>query len=242
MDKEEYTRRVLNALRHVTGSEYEDVRHEITGHIEDRMEALIEAGCSEEEAERRTVDAMGNPEKVGTELSKQYQSFLWVILGRLFIWLAVAVVGFCAIRDWGVLGRYYDNLVARFAPTYGDNKAAPEELVSTDIRIRVGDDVLYIYQMGVWEIGERKNVQMRAVAYDRFPGGVVSRYLPASVRLEDGAGEEVKMVMDWSKSSYYYGYVQYHLGLGAEDESVVVCIDRFGEGIRQEITLPEVTP
>lgn len=178
MDKEEYTRRVLNALRHVTGSEYEDVRHEITGHIEDRMEALIEAGCSEEEAERRTVDAMGNP----------------------------------------------------------------EELVSTDIRIRVGDDVLYIYQMGVWEIGERKNVQMRAVAYDRFPGGVVSRHLPASVRLEDGAGEEVKMVMDWSKSSYYYGYVQYHLGLGAEDESVVVCIDRFGEGIRQEITLPEVTP
>ena len=56
MDKKEYSRQVIAAMRHLRADEIAAIRAEIEGHIEDRMEPLLELqGIDEEEAQRRSI-------------------------------------------------------------------------------------------------------------------------------------------------------------------------------------------
>lgn len=242
MTQEDYIAQVLKHLRHVTGGEYTAIRAELSGHLEDRIEALMECGLDETAAESRAVFTMGDPEEVGRELSRQQQSFFWVLLGRAFIWLTAAVVGLCVLLGAGSLWPYQETMAARLDPAGSDRLEDYEEMVPVDIRIRMGDDILHIYEIGVWDIWSRKNVQMRCVTYDRFPGGLVSNYLPYSAHLEDTAGEEIKMTTESHGGSAYADYVQYNFSVDGSEDSVIFCLDRFGESVRQEITLPEVAP
>ena len=79
MDRRQYTEQVLSSLRRVTHDEREAIRQELDGHMEDHMEALRELGYEEEEAEARTLAAMGDPAEVGRELNQQYP-FRWLVV------------------------------------------------------------------------------------------------------------------------------------------------------------------
>ena len=72
---------------------------ELTAHWEDHAAALMERGIPEEEAARRALEAMGDPEEIGKELDKSHSPLLgWFQeLFRALVWTALAVLLMCAI-------------------------------------------------------------------------------------------------------------------------------------------------
>ncbi len=82
------------------GKEYSQAWWELSGHIEDHMEALMAAGFSKEEAEQQAVTAMGDPQEVNRLLRKVHRPVLsWMIqiskallLCSFILWLGYAWV------------------------------------------------------------------------------------------------------------------------------------------------------
>ena len=73
------------------------IRAELAAHWEDHAAALMERGLSPEEAARRALEAMGDPEEIGKELDKSHSPLLgWFqICFRIAVWgLAVLVLLF----------------------------------------------------------------------------------------------------------------------------------------------------
>ena len=82
---------VLQELKHATDSERESVRRELEAHLEDHMEVLLDLGCTQEEAQARAEEALGDPVELGKALDSLY-SPLWLWLDRLVrLLLAVAL-------------------------------------------------------------------------------------------------------------------------------------------------------
>ena len=153
MDKREYSRRVIAAMRHLTAAEAEAIRTEIEGHIEDRMEPLLALqGIDEEEALRRCVAAMGDPAEIGRALQKQYSLF-WLWVDRVIIALIVLVLWGAVWRIPSHLGGVKENLTARYAPMFFLHETARERWVDAevDLRAQVGSDILRIYAVGTKE-------------------------------------------------------------------------------------------
>ena len=75
------------------------IRAELAAHWEDHAAALMERGIPEEEAARRALEAMGDPEEIGKELDKSHSPLLgWFQeLFRALVWTALAVLLMCAI-------------------------------------------------------------------------------------------------------------------------------------------------
>ena len=75
------------------------IRAELAAHWEDHAAALAERGIPEEEAARRALEAMGDPEEIGKELDKSHSPLLgWFQeLFRALVWTALAVLLMCAI-------------------------------------------------------------------------------------------------------------------------------------------------
>lgn len=155
MDRRQYTDRVLTSLRRVTAKEREAIRQELDGHMEDHMESLRELGYEEEEAEERTLAAMGDPAEVGRELNRQYP-FRWLvvkwgaILMALLLVLAMAPTLFQRVP--GALG----SLQARWLPKTAldisqvwddfDSLGVPAVDVSAEAVVR--DVHFRVYQLG----------------------------------------------------------------------------------------------
>ena len=53
----------------------DEVHAELYAHMLDRYDGLLEKGCSPEEAERRTLRAMGDPLEISLQLQRTYRSF-----------------------------------------------------------------------------------------------------------------------------------------------------------------------
>ena len=75
------------------------IRAELAAHWEDHAAALMERGLSPEEAARRALEAMGDPEEIGKELDKSHSPLLggFQELFRALVWTALAVLLMCAI-------------------------------------------------------------------------------------------------------------------------------------------------
>lgn len=61
----------------------EAIAEELTSHMEDHMAALEEAGVPHEEAKRRAIQSMGDPEALGRALDAQHNP----LLGWLQLWM-----------------------------------------------------------------------------------------------------------------------------------------------------------
>lgn len=236
MDKNEYTARVVGALRYVTAAERAAIRAEIGGHIEDRAAALAESGCSAGEAEHRAIAAMGDPEEVGRELNQQYPLYSLVVLRGVSIVLTAVLV--CALLLSFPAYHLYHNLEARFFPRSHLGGSHVEWCTQElDIRTNVGSDQLYIYGAGT--DAEEGIARVYCAVYDRNPLGYVSQWNMDFVdengeKLEGGGGGS-------STSGASYG--TYKLELPAGTERIYAVIDRYGETTRIEVPLAwEVTP
>lgn len=239
MDRNEYIRRVLRPLRHVTDRECAAIRAELDGHLQDRMEALTAQGMEESAAEARAVAAMGDPDEVGQALQKQYP-FGWLVVLRAATAALVFAV-FCALFTVNPLYRLHWHLEARFFPRHHlsawDAARCTQPL---DIRADVGSDQLYIYGAGTG--GEAGGTGAFAhiyySIYDRRPLGCVSQW---ELHFEDEGGEKLRG-SGGSTSSAGGVFGRDELEVPAGTERVYAVVERYGETLRLEIPLSwEVT-
>lgn len=69
------------------------VQNELYDHILQRIRLFSEEGYSDEEADRRTAEAMGDPDEVGRALAKEYRPFWgWCLLSLRAVALILLVV------------------------------------------------------------------------------------------------------------------------------------------------------
>ena len=190
MDRRDYTDRVLSSLRRVTEKEREAIRSELDGHIEDHMEALRELGYDEELAEERAIAAMGEPDEVGRELNRQYTGWGWVLVSRAAVVLTVVLCA-QALLALGILGMVIDSISARIYPNEPSAYTAVAATERLDIRIPVGNDILRVYRISIGQADDTPGVweaEVQLCAYDRIPGGIVSRRLMEQTWLETPGG------------------------------------------------------
>ena len=77
-----YADTVCQSLKNATQRERKAIRQELEDHLTDHAEALIESGWDEAHATQHALDAMGDPQEVGQELSKAFPLH-WFVLSRL---------------------------------------------------------------------------------------------------------------------------------------------------------------
>ena len=250
MTRSEYVERVLSVMRHVTPSEREAIRAEIDAHIEDHICDLLELDYDEALAEGRTMALMGDPEEVGRELDKQYTNSFWLWLEGIAKILLVPMI-LISLLGIGILFHAADHLEARFAPE-GYSTDFPAEITEeVDLRVRVGNDILRVYQVALgeqshynYDLEKREmlpTVQVSVCAYDRIPFGIVSGDLFAYLKAADQRGHEAD---NWGGGSGSWGaeYSRYYIPVEPGDTYVTLSYDRFGESVTLKVPLPEVTP
>lgn len=170
MDRRQYTEQVLSSLRRVTHDEREAIRQELDGHMEDHMEALRELGYGEEEAEARTLAAMGDPAEVGRELNRQYP-FRWLVVKWVAQGAAVLLMLFLLSGWWDFFGNLACYVRARVWP---DTFASVEWLAresgqevdlvwETDQRAELGT-----MTVRVWQVGLDRVLEQGGTAYVAF--------------------------------------------------------------------------
>ena len=246
MNRNEYCDRVLAQVGRLTADEANDLRAELTGHIEDHAEALTEHGYDEEAAAARAVELMGDPEETGKALRDCYRHFWLVIVQRIAIAVTViaCVQGFFMLP---MLGGVYESLKERVLPTV-DELSWDELDGAADLRerIAIGSDVVQLNRIeyGVRE-GERQ-VVLWASVYDRVPGGRVYENLLKTLVLENERGESM---YPWANGDYrsctgsrgtiYVQTGRHAAPLKEGDTYVTLVYDRFGERIETRIDLPE---
>lgn len=240
MDRRDYTDRVLSSLRRVTEKEREAIRSELDGHIEDHMEALRELGYDEELAEERAIAAMGEPDEVGRELNRQYTGWGWVLVSR-----AAGGADSGAVRSGsagpGNIGVVIDSISARIYPNEPSAYTAVAATERLDIRIPVGNDILRVYRISIGQADDTPGVweaEVQLCAYDRIPGGIVSRRLMEQTWLETPGGRR-DPPKGSGRGNWRVEYGSCYVRLSPEDTYVVLRFEAFDEQIRLELPLPE---
>ncbi len=92
----EFCDSVLEKIPRATGREKEDIRAELTDHLLEHRDMLVEHGVEELEAEQRAIRAMGDPVEIGAAWNAQLSPF-WLWLGRVCLIVALALL-------WSSLG------------------------------------------------------------------------------------------------------------------------------------------
>lgn len=238
MDRSTYLEQVLANLHRLTPEERTAVREEIDGHIEDRVCDLRELGYDEALAEERAMSFMGDPEEVGREMDKQYP-LRWLVLGRIALVVSVLLIA-QAVLGIGMFFHLASSLEARWtAAVETVDFGSGYESRHTDIRMRIGDDVLRIYAVGVGK-GKGERVQLAMCAYDRFPGGIVSHEIFPNLTLMDqrgGTGESNSSSSgrgDWGAE-----YAQRTVVIQPGDTYITAVYERYGERVSVKIPLGE---
>ncbi len=235
MTREEYTKRVLSALRRVTEAERASIQAEIDAHMEDHICALLDLGYPQELAEERTMALMGDPEEVGRELDRQYP-LRWLVLGRIAKAALILAVLTSALGTLTGVYSTYKNLQARLAPwTFISDHWEAEISQKLDIRLSVGSDVLRILGSGTGKTEEGEPAAtVLLCCYDQSLFGYTSGL---DVTFEDCRGQvcfggcgstSVSGVVEYSdcQSTVQYG-----------DPYLTVVCERYGERYEAQVPL-----
>lgn len=253
---EEFLERVFSQMKGATRREKQALRMELEDHVEDRARALTKKGCPEEEARRRALEAMGDPEQIGRELGRQYSHF-WLIASRIMsAVLAVVLLGSLAAVPVARIG---GNLAARWAPEQvGENQSTKKLLWDEEqkkyvwehegetaivwdpgLKVEIGNDILSVYQVILYPACG--SVEVYWCNYDRNPLGLPTKDLfPNVFVVTNQAGQESASSGGGvrqpgvSGAGYYFAS-----GLTAApgDRYVYLTYDRYGQHFLLEIPL-----
>lgn len=234
MRREAYLDAVEEELGRLTRGEREDVRRELAAHMEDHVETLLSIGCTEEEADERAAEAMGDPAETGRAISALYRPFwLWVeriaavIIVFMVIWL---VLGF------GMFHSAWSSVYSRFCPP--DDR----EAVYMNEHMAIGDDVVRIYgARNYWTNGSR-GVELWLCAYDRVPFGCMDQNIWNKIRFLAGT-DRSELYRAWNGdghsnegATYFHAFYQ----LAEAETRVTLRYERFGKVVEHTIDLSEV--
>ncbi len=240
MEGREFCDRVVACVRHATPEEKEAIRRELEGHMEDHAAALKEAGYTVEESEERAAAAMGSPEEIGAALNRAYP-LGWLVLSRVSL---IVTILLCAtfLFTWPMLGNVLSGLQARIAPQTSSfasqGQYALEQKV--DIQAEVGDDILWIYKVGLNPSADGKtgSLDVFYCNYSKHIFGFASNAL--DLRYESGAITDDFQFFGQSgggSSGAYYARVK-EIPVARTDETLTVIYDRYGESVRIEVPVP----
>lgn len=147
---EAYGETVCRFVSHATDKEQKAIRAELSAHMEDHAQALLDAGYDEDYAFRIAVEAMGDPEEVGKALNREYP-LLWLLLSRGF-WVVILLLSvLLAFWAYDVYDQYRQNTQL---PTLEamQEQMGPIPLYPLDLTHPVGDHAtLLIYGVGLWQ-------------------------------------------------------------------------------------------
>lgn len=152
---------VCERLTHATRSERDEVRKELQNHMLDHAEALIAIGYTEAEARAAAVKAMGDPEKIGRELNKEFP-YGWLILSRGTFAALILIVPLLLCCFAFYIPSVLTNLSHR-------NLAVAEDYaIDHDIEGPNGESY-HFFMCNPVEIGGHYFAKIAFVAYDRNP-------------------------------------------------------------------------
>ena len=251
-----YCSRVLSQAGRLTRSEADDLRAELSGHIEDHAEALTEHGYEEDAAYERAVTLMGDPEETGRALRAQYGGWWLVVVQRaariLTALLCVMIAGLI-VKSSGLYGAIRDRITVQ-KPSDSWEELWGSETPGT--RIAIGDDIVRIDAVACGvpstqkQLGEYQAV-VELTGFDRIPGGVVYARLLESLRLENERGEAIFEGEEYPYPSSLSGSgtlwvhtARHYASIEPDDTYITLVYDRLGERIETRIELPkgEVQP
>ena len=183
---------------------------------------------------------MGDPTEVGRELNKQYTGWGWVILSRAAKTLAAVllVIALLTISDVELIWR---NIAARTDPeqavyryVFAENHGEHVYTQDLDIRAAVGNEVLYIYRVGVMDFEEdgTARASIWACNYDRHWLGVPSESLLWDLAFTTETKEHQAGL---SRYQQYRDWV--NIQVTREDAYIVACYQKNGYDVRVEIPL-----
>lgn len=225
---QEYGQSVCRFVRHAAGSEKAAITRELTAHLEDHAQALLDVGYSAEDAAQMALEAMGDPQEVGKELNKEYP-LRWLLLSNLgavlvtLLTLAILVLA----PTW--LFHLEENLSNRFWPM--DHIAAEQVpgLVEVDVRKDLpGGNVFYIYGVSAVPEGDAYTVRVCSVFYNKNLFRDYSNLIGVSVTLSaPGVSQEC-----------YFGEDVYVLPGVSFGQPVTLRYDHYGTTFTLEIPVP----
>lgn len=235
-----YCSRVLSQAGRLTRDEGQDLRAELSGHIEDHAEILTAHGYTEDAAYGRAVTLMGDPEETGRALRAQYGGWWLVVVQRaariLTAVLCVMIAGLI-VKSSGLYGAIRDRITVQ-KPSDGWeiwDTAAP------GTRIPIGDDIVRIDTVSC----STQRAEVQLTGFDRIPGGVVYARLLHTLRLENERGEALFEGEDYPYPSCVSGSgtlwvhtARHYVDIEPDDTYITLIYDRLGEHVEVEIPLP----
>ena len=241
MNRNEYCDRVLAQVGRLTSDEANDLRNELSGHIEDHAEILTAHGYTEDAAYGRAVALMGDPEETGRALRVQYGGWWIVIVQRaariLTAMLCVMIAGLI-VKSSGLYGAIRDRITVQ-KPSDGWERWDTE---TPGTRLPIGDDIVRIDAVSC----STQRAEVQLTGFDRIPGGVVYARLLESLRLENERGEVLFEGSDYAYPSSVSGSgtlwvhtARHYVSIEPDDTYVTLVYDRLGERIETRIELPE---
>lgn len=245
-----YAKTVCALLHHATQREKEAVQQELEDHLTDHAEALVEAGWDEAHATQHALDAMGDPQEVGQELSKAFP-FRWLLLSRLAFW---ALVLAAAIALWSfvpALAGLPDRLQAQFAPDLTTFYQFPIQHFTPleEKQVFSGGTVLSVYGMGIQPFeGEGVEgyytVSLASVFYHQNPFRTPAASYGRFWFTAKGKTEELSIDAYIDNSAYGTCYFVYTLTIPPTDRTLTFHYSFLGTDYTYDFTPPweEVLP
>lgn len=217
-------------MKKATKQEKEDLSRELTAHMEDHVEALVELGWDPAEAQDYAVKAMGDPEVVGRQYDEKLSSF-WLWCGTVLRWILIVLV-LNLLLPLGVrCVEIYGSLMARWAPDrlYEDTEQEGTlERQALDIRIAQEGRQTHIYRLdlGYEEDTDSYFVCVYTVTYADNPLQNIQVGWPVLEDKYGGSGNP-----GFNGAHYYILRAAIEKG----DESIGLTIHQLGEDIHVEV-------
>ena len=114
-----YCQAVVRCLRHATAKERQEVSWELQCHLQDHADALEAAGYSPEQAQAHALEAMGDPQEVGSALDREFP-LGWLMLSRSALALVLTGAALLVLLLPSQIYGCVNSLIARSDPLNRD--------------------------------------------------------------------------------------------------------------------------
>ena len=243
-----YGDRVCQFVRHATKKEKAAIHKELTVHIADHTQALMDAGHPPEAAQALALEAMGEPDEVGKALDREYP-LRWLVLSRLAPVAVLLLVLALLHYGWYLPFLVKDYLAARNDPIQtthtvvfnsdtGQSRQVPN-LTPLDLRYQLpNQNILSIYAVGLEPTGENYTAYLYTVQYSQHLARLnTSREVALTFPSQETGSLESSL--NWGLACYSWYTITLSPG-----ETLTARYDHYGTRIDAEIPLPweEVLP
>lgn len=237
--------RVCSELKRATKREMQEVKQELSGHLQDHAEVLIERGYDPYQAELRAIETMGDPAQIGKALNKSYSRF-WLICKRTLMVLFCLLLLFSF--KFSLMGVFTRNMLARL-PSGADLTQISNqdftlelgEIQRLNLKMESDSTVVRLEQIAVGEMvghpdGKSYCVSFSVSVYSKNPFDYC--YFEKRLYLaEDPAGSRREMSLcsdeiGGRSSGMYYVY-----GVDHGTEQVEIVWERYGQDLRVQVSL-----